>query len=301
MLNLEWLRTFKAIYETGTLSAAAQLLHLSQPGVSLHLNALESYTGYRLFERDTRRMTPTERGTLLYNQIIQPLTQLIEAEQLFHRNTKQGKPTISVGMCFETFQYTLEEHIAQLPFNLIIRFGEYPQMLHDLDTGALDLILTPQRGQQPNLEYTPFAKEQIVLICGIGSSTEELDRMIEANEKTGIRDWLRNQIWYTTAADMEHLRNFWLLNFGMLPDFKPNFVVPYFSSIIRCLSRGEGFAVIPSFLCRNEIMNREIKLAWEGNPRLENTLHFGKRKKTIYAKEIQQLEEILAKNWFSWT
>lgn len=31
-------------------------------------------------------------------------------------------------MCFETFQYTLEEHVASLPFNLIIKFGLYPQM-----------------------------------------------------------------------------------------------------------------------------------------------------------------------------
>ncbi len=46
--NLEWFRTFKAIYETGTLSAAAQQLFISQPGVSLHLNSLEAYTGYKL-------------------------------------------------------------------------------------------------------------------------------------------------------------------------------------------------------------------------------------------------------------
>ncbi|UON85535.1 LysR family transcriptional regulator [Dyadobacter chenwenxiniae] len=48
MLNLEWFRTFKVVYEVGTLSAAAQSLFISQPGVSLHLSALESYTGYRL-------------------------------------------------------------------------------------------------------------------------------------------------------------------------------------------------------------------------------------------------------------
>lgn len=60
--NLEWLRTFKAIYETGTLTAAAQELFISQPGVSLHLNSLEAYTGYKLFERASKKMTPTEKG-----------------------------------------------------------------------------------------------------------------------------------------------------------------------------------------------------------------------------------------------
>ncbi|MFC6100930.1 helix-turn-helix domain-containing protein [Olivibacter domesticus] len=58
-LDLEWLRTFKAIYETGTLSAAAQELFISQPGLSLHLNSLEVFTGYKL-DRSARKMVPTE-------------------------------------------------------------------------------------------------------------------------------------------------------------------------------------------------------------------------------------------------
>lgn len=298
MLNLEWFRTFKAIYETGNLSAAAQTLFISQPGVSLHLNSLESYTGYRLFERETRKMLPTERGTFLYNSIINPISALVEAEQSFHRNSKIEKPTISVGMGFETFEYTLEEHIAHLPFNLILRFGEYPQMLHDLDIGALDLILTPQKAQKPNLEYTPFTTERIVLVCGSETDTEQFDKLLSGSEKTALKQWLKAQVWYNTAADMEHLKHFWLNNFDCLPDFKPNYIVPYFSSILRCLSGGKGFAVVPDFLCKKEIAKKTVKLVWEGSPHVENTLFFGKRKKTIYANEIRQLEKILIKNWF---
>jgi len=299
MINLEWFRTFKAIYETGTLSAAAQTLFISQPGVSLHLNSLEAYTGFRLFEREPRKMIPTDRGTMLYNYIIHHLNKLEEAEHLFHRNSKVERACISVGMCFETFQYILEEHIAQLPFNLVIRFGEYPQMLRDLDTGTLDLIVTSQTGNQPNLEYTPFTKERIILICGSQTDTEQLDIFLLTNERAEIKEWLQDQIWYTTAADMEDLKNFWLINFGVPPDFKPNYVVPYFNSILRCISNGKGFAVVPDFLCKKEIENKTIKLAWEGSPYLENILHFGKRKKTIFTSEIQQLEDILTKNWFS--
>ncbi|MET3501336.1 putative transcriptional regulator [Mucilaginibacter rubeus] len=50
-------------------------------------------------------------------------------------------------MCFETFQQTLEEQLPELAFDVIIRFDENQKMLHDLDNGALDLILTPQIGQ----------------------------------------------------------------------------------------------------------------------------------------------------------
>jgi DNA-binding transcriptional LysR family regulator len=185
-----------------------------------------------------------------------------------------------------------------LPFNLILRFGEYPQMLHDLDTGALDLILTSQKGRQPSLEYTPFITERIVLICGSETNTEQFDKLLLANERTAVRKWLKEQVWYTTAADMEHLQHFWVTNFESLPDFRPNYVVPNFSSILRCLRNGKGFAVMPDFLCKKEITNKTIKLAWEGSPHVENMLHFGKRKKTIHANEIRQLEQILAQNWF---
>ncbi|PSL34211.1 LysR family transcriptional regulator [Dyadobacter jiangsuensis] len=297
VLNLEWLRTFKAIYETGTLSAAAQELFISQPGVSLHLNSLEAYTGHKLFDRSPRKMVPTEQGKVLYNFVLDPLRKLEAVEQHFHKSSKSERPTISVGMCFETFQYTLEEHIASLPFNLIIKFGEYPQMQQDLDNGLLDLIVTPQQGQQQNLQYKPFSKERIVLIAGGQTDTEPLIDLFAQPNKSEAANWLKQQIWYSTAADMEHLKNFWLKNFDQHPDFRPNYIVPNICSIIRCLSDREGFSIVPHFLCVEAIETGQIQLVWEGNTPLENTLYFGTRKKTIYQKEIEQLQELFISKW----
>lgn len=297
ILNLEWLRTFKAIYETGTLSAAAQELFISQPGVSLHLNSLEAYTGHKLFDRSPRKMVPTEKGKVLYNFVLDPLRKLEAVEQHFHKSSKSERPTISVGMCFETFQYTLEEHIPSLPFNLIIKFGEYPQMQQDLDNGLLDLIVTPQQGQQQNLQYKPFSKERIVLIAGGHTDTEPLIDFLGQPNKAEAANWLKQQIWYSTAADMEHLKNFWLKNFDQHPDFRPNYIVPNICSIIRCLSDGEGFSIVPHFLCVEAIEAGQIQLVWEGSTPLENTLYFGTRKKTIYQKEIEQLQDLFVSKW----
>src|SRR5688500_19786946 len=123
MINLEWFRTFKVIYEAGTLSAAAKDLFISQPGVSLHLSSLESFAGHRLFDLDTRKMVATERGTMLYNFIIDHMNKLEEAEHIFHRKSKAEKPTVSIGMSMEIFQHMLEAHISELPFNLVTKFG----------------------------------------------------------------------------------------------------------------------------------------------------------------------------------
>ncbi|MGN0022120.1 MAG: LysR family transcriptional regulator [Sphingobacterium hotanense] len=295
--NLEWLRTFKAIYETGTLSAAAQELFISQPGVSLHLNSLEAFTGYKLFDRSARKMVPTEKGKILYNYVLDPLQKMENAEQHFHKRAKDERVTISVGMCFETFQYTLEEHISNLPFNLIITFGEYPKMQHDLDNGLLDLIVTPKKGRQQNLLYKPFSKERIVLIAGAKTDTLEIEKLLSENKTNDAANLLKKQLWYSTAADMEHLKNFWLRNFGEHPDFSPNYIVPNISSIVRCLSDGTGFSVVPDFLCTDAITTNQISLVWDGIRPLENTLYFGTRKKTIYRKEIEQLEALLEEKW----
>ncbi|RFS19375.1 LysR family transcriptional regulator [Chitinophaga silvatica] len=295
--NLEWLRTFKAIYETGTLSAAAQELYVSQPGVSLHLNSLEAFMGYKLFDRSARKMVPTEKGKNLYNCVLDPLKKLEEAEEHFHKRSQAERPTISLGMCFETFQYTLEEHIAELPFNLIIKFGEYPQMQQDLDNGFLDLIITPQSGNQQNLLYEPFSKEKIVLIAGSKTETSALEELLQTGKTKEAISLLKQQLWYSTAADMEHRKNFWQRHFGEHPDFSPNYIVPNISSIIRCLSDGTGFSVVPDFLCAEEIKSGKIKLIWEGKNPLENTLYFGTRKKTMYQEEINKLESLFKKKW----
>ncbi|MVM35949.1 LysR family transcriptional regulator [Spirosoma sp. HMF4905] len=292
IVNLEWFRTFKAIYETGSLTAAAQALYISQPGVSLHLNSLEAHTGYKLFDRAARKMVPTERGKLMYNFILEPITKLEAAEQQFNKSSKTDKATISIGMCFETFQFTLEPHMSTLPFNVIIKFGEYVQMQHDLDKGLLDLIITPQKGIQTNLDYRPFSKERIVLIGGSRSNTDAFDNLLSAGKVTEAEAWLKQQVWYSTAADMDHLKKFWHLNFNKHPDFKPNYIVPNICSIVRCLSDGIGFSIIPDFLCRNELEQGKVKLVWEGRKVIENILYFGTRKKTIYTNEINQIQRI---------
>lgn len=295
MVNLEWYRTFKAIYKTGTLTGAAEVLFISQPGVSLHLSSLESYVGYKLFDRTGRKMIPTERGKVLYNAVLDPLTRLEEVEKNFQRSTEKHTPTISVGMCFETFQITLEQYVSSLPFNLIISFGEYPEMLDQLDKGILDLIITPKKGVSSHIEHVAFSSEKIVLVGGKEVDIAAFNQVHKNKNKAQIEEWLKQEKWYGTTGDMEHLFHFWSLNFGKKPDFRPNYIVPNLNSIVRCLSGGTGLAVIPDFLCQNELDSGQIQLIWEGDKKLKNTLYFGTRKKTTHSDEIEHIKELFRK------
>ncbi|SHF92966.1 LysR family transcriptional regulator [Dysgonomonas macrotermitis] len=297
MVNLEWFRTFKAIYETGSLTSAANKLFISQPGVSLHLTSLETHVGYKLFDRGTRKMIPTEHGKILYNSIVEGVDKLEAAEKHFFRNTHSDKASISIGMCFETFQATLEPYISELPFDLISRFGCYDEMLSDLEKGLLDFVISPQKIESVNMQYTPFSSERIVLIAGAATDTAEFKGIISKGDWKACENWLNNQSWFGTTGDMETLRNFWIANFRKRPDLKLNYIVPNKLSIIRCLANKKGLAILPDFLCRKQIENGELQLLWEGKAPLENTLYFVHRKKTIYEKELQILKDIFIKEF----
>ena len=294
MTNLEWYRTFKAIYKSGTLTGAAEALFMSQPGVSLHLSSLESYVGYRLFDRTGRKMIPTERGKVLYNAIVDSVSKLEDVEKNFQRSTEKHTPTISVGMCFETFQVTLEPYISSLDFNVIISFGEYPMMLDQLEKGILDLIVTPQKGTSAQISHEAFSSETIVLVSGNSIDSDAFLEAVEDNPKAAAT-WLRTQKWYGTTGDMEHLLRFWQLNFESQPEFRPNYIVPNLNSIVRCLSSGQGLAVIPDFLCRKEVESGQITLLWKGYQQLTNTLYFGNRPNNPHMNEIELIKGLFRK------
>lgn len=69
MWQLEELSRFRAVYEHGSLSAAARALGLSQPALSRSLQRLEQRAGAPLFERHTRSLRPTELARTLYRQV----------------------------------------------------------------------------------------------------------------------------------------------------------------------------------------------------------------------------------------
>lgn len=294
--NLEWFRTFKAIYETGTMSGAAKHLYMTQPGVGLHLNALEAYTGFPLFERTARKMVPTEKGHQLYQHVIKLLTGLEDIETRFKKKAGGDRATVAVGMCVETFQQALEKHIPHLSFNLIMEFEANDQLTHSLEKGALDLILTSTVSDNRLLIFEPFTIEKLVLVAGKKLDLTTLPDF-NAISTDDLKYWLKEQIWYNTASDLKLLNKFWEENFKQQPDFFPNYILPNKFSIIRCLSEGNGLAVLPEFLCREAFAEGHITKIWEGYTPIENSLYFGKRKNSLVADEINQLEKMLMKEF----
>lgn len=294
MVNLEWYRTFKEIYENGTLTKASIALYASQPGVSVHLNALEAYVGKKLFERTSRKMIPTEEGKFLYEYIIESLKKLEIAEQHFKKTTQEKNPSLNIGMCSEMFQLIIEPEIPKLDFDLVARFGAHTDLIKDLNNGILDLVITPKKQNEKKslVEYIPFSKERIVLIAGNKTNVTKIQKHIKSKNLSKLEDELLQNVWYSSSNEMEHFRRFWFENFNKKPAFKPNYILPNITSIIRCLNNGNGLALVPDFLCREQILKNEINLVWEGKVKTENTLYFASRTDLKYKKELDTIKNI---------
>jgi len=75
-MKFQQLNAFKAVYELGTVTAAAESLYLTQPAVSKLVTALEHQIGFNLFERIKGRLIPTEQGKAFYVAVAKAFTAL---------------------------------------------------------------------------------------------------------------------------------------------------------------------------------------------------------------------------------
>jgi DNA-binding transcriptional LysR family regulator len=108
------LRAFVSVVKLGTLTRAAEALYLSQPTISLQLQALERELGASLLERRRRRINLTDAGEALY-ELARPLVEGWETlDRDFQAKVKglqAGRLTIAAGT--STIQYLLPELVRR--------------------------------------------------------------------------------------------------------------------------------------------------------------------------------------------
>jgi DNA-binding transcriptional LysR family regulator len=100
MQHLDNILVFVKVAELESISKAARALDMPISTVSRKLSVLESDLGVSLVRRTTRRVILTSQGREYFNQCVEPLTRLREAEQVLTQTQKkhEGTLTISVPM-----------------------------------------------------------------------------------------------------------------------------------------------------------------------------------------------------------
>ena len=89
-MKLRHIEVFHAVYVTGSVSGGARALNVSQPTVSKVLKHAEDQLGFALFDRISGRLTPSEKGVLLFDKIEPLFEQLNELNRFttLLKNTK---------------------------------------------------------------------------------------------------------------------------------------------------------------------------------------------------------------------
>jgi DNA-binding transcriptional LysR family regulator len=141
--NVRLLRYFLAVADTGTFTAAAEVLHVSQPALSQQIKKLESELGFALFERGIRRVTLTPHG----KELISSARQVADAAQAYRshaRGLAGGTQELSIGYraAHESTRAVLDAFRAERP-DITVTLRQYPiAATHaGLDAGEVDLAV----------------------------------------------------------------------------------------------------------------------------------------------------------------
>ena len=125
MDTLAAMRTFVAIVDSGSLTAAAETMDRSQPAVVRSLAALEAHLGTRLLQRTTRRMSLTPEGTDYLERCRQILWDVDEAERAVSQDETELKGLVRITAPVQFGQL----HVAPL----LSRFlADHPLITADL-------------------------------------------------------------------------------------------------------------------------------------------------------------------------
>ena len=81
-MRLRHIEVFNAVMQTGSVSAAARLINITQPAVSRTLQHAELQLGFALFQRARGRLTPTNEALALFPHIGQDFFPSVDAGQI---------------------------------------------------------------------------------------------------------------------------------------------------------------------------------------------------------------------------
>ncbi|MDI5893990.1 MULTISPECIES: LysR family transcriptional regulator [Flavobacterium] len=298
MVNLEWYRTFKSVYKNGNFSLAAKELFISQPAVSQQISMLEAHVGYKLFNRKSKGVEPTEYAKLLNNLIIEALDRLENVENGFRAKAFDANRLISIGLSKHLMSSLGSALVSKFEF-IDFSFHENDTLFELVDSKKLDFaVVTKQYDTFDTIQKKVGEIKQVV----IGSNTidaSELKSNIKIKDFPAIEHWLNDQKWFSHNAQIPHIKLFWLHVFNKKrPSMIPNYIIPSEYEMLEIISKNTGIAVVWDCNSKSLIVENKIQLLWNSKqmPSTEVFLLSGKNDNlnTIFENIEVELKRILA-------
>jgi DNA-binding transcriptional LysR family regulator len=259
-MRLRHIEVFHAIMQVGTISGAAQVLHISQPAVTKVLQHAELQLGMPLFERVRGKLYPKPEAHRLF----------VETEKL--NRDLQGIRRLAAslkGRAVETIRLVSTPTIAisVLPEAMSLWRHEFPhtrcqlathhtsEIVNTLRLGEADLALSLQDPRHPGIVAEPIAQGVMTVMAPAGSwSAEECGRPVAADGLSG------ELIGYADSDPLGELVVAACEAQGVQPVFRT--VVQTYQIARSLVEAGAGMAVVDPFTAASAVASKVQRRAW---------------------------------------
>lgn len=259
-MRLRHIEVFHAIMQVGTISGAAQVLHISQPAVTKVLQHAELQLGMPLFERVRGKLYPKPEAHRLFaeteklNRDLQGIRRLAASLKGRALETVRlvSTPTIAVSVLPEA----VTQWRAGFPQTRCeLATHHTSEIVNALRLGEADLALSLQDPRHPGIVAEPIAHGVMTVIAPAGTwSDEECSQPVSAEGLTGELVGLaeNDPLGEMLVASCEAQ--------GMQPVF--NTVVQTYQIARSLVEAGAGMAVVDPFTAASAVSSKVQRRAW---------------------------------------
>jgi LysR family transcriptional regulator, nitrogen assimilation regulatory protein len=168
-VDVKQLKALVTVAETGSVTRAAELLHLVQPAVTRQIRSLEDELGVALFERTRHGMRPTAAGLSMTDRARRALTELDRARAELTVTPEAVTGIVSVGLLESTAEMlsgplvsaVRHDHPA-IELRVLTAYSGHLQQW--LDDGDLDVSLLYNLASTPSLNVRPLLRERLWVV-----------------------------------------------------------------------------------------------------------------------------------------
>lgn len=167
---------FMHVAELLSFSKASQVLFISQPAISKHIQLLEAQYQTKLFERKGLQIELTPAGQLLFNrlQTVKAIEQQTEFDISVLQDALQAKGNLKLGASTTVALYILpkvlsafNQQFQQIEMSLLNRNSESVKeaLLHK----QINLGIIEENSKVSQIQYTPFITDKVIAVCSSNS------------------------------------------------------------------------------------------------------------------------------------
>lgn len=165
-MDLKQLTALVTVSEVGSVTKAAQVLHIVQPAVTRQIRSLEEEFGVTLFERSRQGMTLTAEGEVLVDRARRALQELDRARAELRPSPTSVRGIVTIGILESTLDLlaqpladAVRSHYPDIELRMLSAYSGHLQQW--LDAGDVDLSLLYNLSSTPSISVSPLVSEPL--------------------------------------------------------------------------------------------------------------------------------------------